>query len=250
LGIEPETVFREGQSRKKNMKRHTLEMAIISALGAILPITGSANLVINGDFQAGNTGFTSGYKYVAPGAHAPSGNANTLWDEGTYSVGTDPHSFHSSWASFGDNTTGTGKMLIVNGAGSAVTVWQGTLSSTLIAGATYQFSAWVANLYPPAQTPLAPAQLSFSVGNAQIGAVYTAPDVGIWHQFTTTFVAGSEPIAVLDLNTVPNGNDFALDDISLDVVAVPEPATMLAGALLLLPFGASTIRVLRKKIAA
>jgi hypothetical protein len=33
-------------------------------------------------------------------------------------------------------------------------------------------------------------------------------------------------------------------------VAVPEPTTILAGALLLLPFGASTIRILRKKIAA
>jgi hypothetical protein len=32
--------------------------------------------------------------------------------------------------------------------------------------------------------------------------------------------------------------------------AVPEPTTMIAGALLLLPFGASTIRILRKKIAA
>jgi hypothetical protein len=30
------------------------------------------------------------------------------------------------------------------------------------------------------------------------------------------------------------------------VVAVPEPATMLAGALLLLPFGASTLRILRR----
>jgi hypothetical protein len=34
------------------------------------------------------------------------------------------------------------------------------------------------------------------------------------------------------------------------VIVVPEPATVLAGALLLLPFGASTLRILRKKIAA
>jgi hypothetical protein len=35
-----------------------------------------------------------------------------------------------------------------------------------------------------------------------------------------------------------------LDDVSL--VAVPEPTTLMAGALLLLPFGVSTIRILRK----
>jgi hypothetical protein len=34
------------------------------------------------------------------------------------------------------------------------------------------------------------------------------------------------------------------------VVAVPEPTTMLAGALLLLPFGASTLRILRKRQTA
>jgi hypothetical protein len=31
--------------------------------------------------------------------------------------------------------------------------------------------------------------------------------------------------------------------------AVPEPTTIIAGALLLLPFGASTLRILRKKHA-
>jgi hypothetical protein len=34
------------------------------------------------------------------------------------------------------------------------------------------------------------------------------------------------------------------------IVAVPEPTTMIAGALLLLPFGASTLRILRKRQAA
>jgi hypothetical protein len=34
------------------------------------------------------------------------------------------------------------------------------------------------------------------------------------------------------------------------LAAVPEPTTLIAGALLLLPFGASTIRILRKKVAA
>jgi hypothetical protein len=46
----------------------------------------------------------------------------------------------------------------------------------------------------------------------------------VWSEFTATFVAGVEPIAVLDLQTAPNGNDFALDDISIKVV--PEPGTL------------------------
>jgi hypothetical protein len=38
--------------------------------------------------------------------------------------------------------------------------------------------------------------------------------------------------------------------ITLTITQVPEPTTMIAGALLLLPFGASTIRILRKKCTA
>jgi hypothetical protein len=248
LGIKPEVVFREGQSQKENMKRHTLEMAIISALGAILPITGSANLVINGDFEAGNTGFTSGYTYAAPTQSSPiSHNSNPMWDEGTYTVYNSISAVHSAWTfgPAGDHTSGTGNMLIVNGDTTAnVPVWSGTLSAPLTAGTTYEFSAWIASIYN-----VAPAQLTFSVGGVQIGTTITPASTGVWQQFSATFVATGAPgLGVINLNTVANGNDFVLDDISM--VAVPEPATMIAGALLLLPFGASTLRILRKKVAA
>ena len=39
---------------------------------------------------------------------------------------------------------------------------------------------------------------------------------------------------------------FELDDVAFGVV--PEPSTIVAGALLVLPFGASTLRIMRKKI--
>jgi hypothetical protein len=42
----------------------------------------------------------------------------------------------------------------------------------------------------------------------------------------------------------------SVDINSITVSAVPEPTTMVAGALLLLPFGASALRILRKKRAA
>ena len=237
------------------------KLAMLVCLGSLAASQASANLIFNGDFEAGNTGFSSDYTYIAPGTVNPPGAPDqgqsdyTLWDEGTYSVGTDPNSLHASWAIFGDHTTGIGDMMIVNGAASPVSVWQGTLTSALVVGQTYEFSAWVANLFPPpvgvGTSPTAPAQLQFSIGGNQIGASFTAPGVGVWSEFTATFVAGSEPIAVLDLNTVPNGNDFALDDISLiSLTAVPEPTTMIAGVLLLLPFGASTLRILRRNRVA
>jgi hypothetical protein len=47
-------------------------------------------------------------------------------------------------------------------------------------------------------------------------------------------------------------NDVVLPSYgaSINVAPVPEPTTMIAGALLLLPFGASTLRILRKRQTA
>jgi hypothetical protein len=51
-----------------------------------------------------------------------------------------------------------------------------------------------------------------------------------------------------------NGTTYYLnqDQLAIDAgfTPVPEPTTMIAGALLLLPFGASTLRILRKNRAA
>jgi hypothetical protein len=135
-------------------------------------------------------------------------------------------------------------MMVVNGSGDATkTVWSGTVSPSLSIGTTYQFSAWVANVYFNN-----PANLQFSFGGNILGTI-SPTGVGVWQQFTATFVAAAnQSSGLLDLVTAPDGNDFAVDDISL--TAVPEPTTMIAGALLLLPFGASTLRMLRKRRAA
>ena len=43
-----------------------------------------------------------------------------------------------------------------------------------------------------------------------------------------------------------HGTQFAMDNLTINATPVPEASTMLAGALLLLPFGVSTLRLLRK----
>ena len=50
----------------------------------------------------------------------------------------------------------------------------------------------------------------------------------------------------MDLYSNPNDTGVAQPQL----IAVPEPATILAGVLTLLPFGASTLRILRRKQAA
>ena len=134
-------------------------------------------------------------------------------------------------------------MLIVNGASTpGLTVWQGALSSPLISGDTYTFSALIASLYPVAEPGL-----EFSIGASPIGSI-TLSGAGTWQTFSTSFVAESGLPDFIDLNTELSGNDFVVSEISL--TAVPEPSTIISGALMLLPFGASTVRILRKRATA
>ncbi|MGA2801073.1 MAG: choice-of-anchor C family protein [Verrucomicrobiota bacterium] len=59
-----------------------------------------------------------------------------------------------------------------------------------------------------------------------------------------SFTDASAPLA----DGSPTAFGAVIDNVSLN--AVPEPTTIIAGALLLLPFGASTLRILRKNRTA
>ncbi len=188
-----------------------------AASGTVLPPAPSSNLLVNGDFSLGNTGFTSQYVY-----------STNLEPEGNYVVGDNPHNFHPGGASFGDHTTGTGLMLIANGAPTPNTVvWQETVNVSN--GTNYVFSGWAASWGEggsPAPSDPSPAQLEFFVNGVQIGSEFTliAQD-GQWSQFSATWnsgTSGSATITIVDMNTASDGNDFAVDDL---VFGASEAAT-------------------------
>jgi len=186
----------------------------VSLIAAGLASFASANLVVNGDFEAGNTGFTSSYTYVSPGY-------NVLYPEGTYTVDTNAANNHNLFASFGDHTSGQGNYMIVNGSvNTGLDVYATVTVAGLTAGSTYSLSAWVTNVYPDN-----PASLDFSVDSNNVGTI-SPVGLGTWQQFSTTFVAtgSTASISILDTNQIAHGNDFGIDDISVE--AVPEPATM------------------------
>jgi len=68
----------------------------------------------------------------------------------------------------------------------------------------------------------------------------------------TQFSVGLNPDPTANYEYGPDvfGNQGRTYAIGVDVSTVPEPTTMIAGALLLLPFGASTLRMLRKRQVA
>ena len=170
-------------------------------------------LAINGSFEAGNSGFTSGYTYNATGSG--------LVPEGRYAVNSNPNFNHPNfWGT--DHTTGTGNMMIINGV-VGPTVWQETV--TVVPNTTYYFSAWALSMNN--SSPF--AQLQFSVNGSPIGvsAVLVA---GVnnnasntnWQRFYGTWSSGALTTAtcsIVDLQGALGGNDFALDDISISTLS-------------------------------
>src|ERR1700749_1397898 len=105
--------------------------ALVAAAVSFSPALAAPNLITNGDFSAGNTGFTSGYTYVAP-------TANSMYPEGLYTIASDPYSVHNLWVSI----PGGNPQLIVNGAtnGSTTPVW-GEQNISMVKSGIYSFSA-------------------------------------------------------------------------------------------------------------
>lgn len=197
----------------------------LSALGFLLmaPWLGESamanpiNLVSNGDFQSGNTGFTSGYT-LYPGT----GNL----DEAHYAITDSPNTVHQLFANYYDHTLGTsaGRMMVVNGAGvTGVTIWGETVAVT--PNMDYDFAAYLSSAYP-----VSPASLQFSINDISIGDLTGSTTTGQWDLFYATWNSGSATsanIRIINNNTALVGNDFALDDIyfGYPVYSVPEPGT-------------------------
>jgi len=185
------------------------------ALCAIaLTSTSQANLVVNGDFELGDTGFSSDY-------------ANgDIYDPSIYLVGTNPGAVHTSWASYGDHTSGAGNMMIINGSEDMNDrVWYQT-GIAIAQNTTYYFSTWIASSFA---TNL--AELTFLINGDVVGnPIVASSTLGEWVLFYAEWGSGTNTVADLAIRNAQDafdGNDFALDDIAFgETVPVPEPATL------------------------
>lgn len=167
------------------------------------------NLIVNGDFEQGNTGFTTSYA-LGTGT----GTYGLLGAEGTYAVVNSPSAAHTNFNQCADHTAAPGTlMMVVNGSASSNTkVWCQTVATS--PNTDYQFSTWAASALNDPNV----AQLQFSINNSSLGTVFSPPSTGCnWSQFFQTWNSGiqtSAEICIVNQNTNPSGNDFMIDDIS------------------------------------
>jgi gliding motility-associated-like protein len=131
-----------------------------------------------------------------------------------------------------DATNGTnGKMLIVNAnAGTSGDFYKKTVSG-LCVNTTFEFSAWLLNVYNPTSNYCGAGQIPINVrfeiwnstetillGSGNTGNIMGTP-APLWQQFALVFTTVSETSVVLKMknNGVGGcGNDLAIDDISFN----------------------------------
>ena len=164
------------------------------------------NLTQNGDFESGNTLFTTSY---VPGTGGPWGN---LSNEGTYAIATDPNDTHINFSSCGDHTSGSGNMMVVNGS----TIQNTTVWSQAIAveeDTDYQMATWLISCVSDN-----PGTLKFAINGIGIGSSFASPSTTCsWTEFTEEWNSGSNTnitFSIVSQGGFAGGNDYALDDIT------------------------------------
>jgi len=168
----------------------------------MIPALIGENLISNPDFSEGNVEFTSDYPFVE--------SINT---QGVYGVSESAKQLNNIYfADCPDHTNGNGLMMVVDGSPIPnERVWCQTIE--VKPSRSYAFSTWLTSVKREN-----PAELQFSINGDRIGSTFIAADaVCEWRQFFEVWDAGEAveaEICIVNRNTNPQGNDFALDDFA------------------------------------
>src|SRR5262249_3545816 len=144
-------------------------------------------LVTNGDFEAGNTGFTTQYTYFK--------TALCIYTEGLYALCPDPNYFHSQFYGV-YHTNRNRNLMMINGASTSNTnIWCETVN--VQSNTNYVFSYWLASMYVSNA-----AQLQVYINGIATGGLFTAPNAQYtWLQFSVAWNSGvntSADVCIVD----------------------------------------------------
>lgn len=164
------------------------------------------NLVVNGDFEQGNVGFTSEYDFEPGGGNGP------ITPDGSYSITTNSNDAHDLFNPCSDNS-GSGNMMACNGSTqSDLKVWCQTVN--IVPNTTYVLRAYIASIWTVGE-----AELQFSVNNDLVGPIFqpTLNPPCTYDFFDERWSSdGGETtaeICVVNQTTIFFGYNFSIDDI-------------------------------------
>lgn len=194
------------------------QASAISAAALISMTAAAPAAIINGDFESGNTGFTSDYVFrtVSDGANIQQ-----------YGVTHTSFEWTQFWNTItADHTTGTSAgLFLIADVGPSGAIWQQTVA--VDAFTAYNFGAWLATW-----TPFPAATLAVEI-NGSVLTNWAGPAGATWTEYSTPWNSGAATSATIRLYATQffqPGDDIAIDDITL--VAVPTPGTAMLPLLL------------------
>ena len=214
------------------MKTTTFLYKSLVLITALISFQGfSQNLLVNGNFESGGagTGFQTNYNLPATTGTSAARDYNILVDPFTMNT--------TNFAHATDHTTGTGKMMVVDGSGSSGDkIWEllNGASIGVVSGRTYTFSYWIRSI-SGTNTLTNSAIIAVNTNGTTSPLVLTSGPAtcptgnpSAWTQviYTWTATTSNAQIWITDNQTTGGGvgNDFALDDFSL--VAAPLPLSL------------------------
>lgn len=166
-------------------------------------------LIVNGNFSQGNTGFTNGYLY------------DINYSPCNYYVGN--QYFNVTNPSYTDHTgNGDNMMMSIDGCSGNQNLWEQTVP--VLPNGNYVFEFWAtraAQVQPTFQVLIYGDVTGLILGQNWTGLPSTG--IWMWDSYFSSFNAGTNhsiTIKVLNLETDVFGNDFAMDDFSLKLHCV------------------------------
>jgi|UPI000484ECDE gliding motility-associated-like protein len=171
-------------------------------------VANPTNLIVNGDFTLGNTGFLSDYTYYNVGTVPSSGQ------QGAYGVATNSRNWFNNFSSCLDHTIPNGNMLVADGSTTGTArVWHTQTPITVLPGKNYTFSYFLTSVVNSG-----PAKLEVLINNVSLGTPATAPNnTCLWEEHSYVWNSGTNTtatISIIDREMITGGNDFAIDDLN------------------------------------
>lgn len=162
------------------------------------------NLITNGDFESGNTSFTSSYTYL-PIDIVTGPNA-------VYGVINNPNTWFNPFSACTDHTSCSGNMMVIDGAisnGATTSFW--CQNVTVNANTDYDVGYWITSV-----TGAPFANIRLEINGVVVGTDLAPNMICQWQNNHYVWNSGANTniqICLYDLQMSGNGNDFAIDDV-------------------------------------
>ncbi len=212
------------------------------------------NLLANGEFDAGNTGFVSDYNFF-PDKICDFGDytvtSSILYDPADNCFGVPTFNLQSIWAVEDRTDPGVGNFMIIDpGAANGVNdrIWEQTVP--ICPNSDYVFSIYAKNVYfaeAPDYSGVDPT-FNFKINGVEITDLYvngvpsssssvdlprqSQADAAVWTQISGRWTSGNETSAMITMNNlvgVEPGNDLAIDGAFFGMCGKANAVELLTG---------------------